>query len=94
MVLVLPVYAAGEKEGSHTHEDLYKGILEHGHRNVHYASSLQAGLDWVQDYVEEGDVVVSLGAGNVNWIVYSLRDWILADALEVSQQNDTKDEMA
>ena len=94
VVLVLPVYAAGEKEGSHTHEDLYKGILEHGHRNVHYASSLQAGLDWVQDYVEEGDVVVSLGAGNVNWIVYSLRDWILADALDVSQQNDTKDEMA
>ena len=31
----------GEKEGSHTHEDLYKGILEHSHRNVHYASSLQ-----------------------------------------------------
>ena len=94
VVLVLPVYAAGEKEGSHTHEDLYKGILDHGHRNVHYASSLQAGLDWVQHYVESGDVVVSLGAGNVNWIVYSLRDWILADELEFNQQYDTKDEMA
>ena len=49
-------------------------------------------LDWVQDYVEEGDVVVSCGGGKCQLIVYSLRDWILADALEVSQTNDTKDE--
>ena len=69
-------------------------LLAHVPALLAHASSLQAGLDWVQHYIENGDVVVSLGAGNVNWIVYSLRDWILADELDVSQQHDIKDEMA
>jgi hypothetical protein len=55
---------------------------------------LQAGLDWVQHYVDNGDVVVSLGAGNVNWIVYSLRDWILETESDVEKEHDIKDEMA
>jgi UDP-N-acetylmuramate--alanine ligase len=82
VVLVLPIYAAGEKEGTYTHEDLYRGILQHGHRNVYQVSTLQEGLDWLQEYIQGGDVVLSLGAGNVNWLVYALRDFFLQEEQE------------
>ena len=75
-------FMRGETEGSHSHEDLYRGIIEHGHRNVHFVNSLQEGLDWLKEHCQKHDVVLSLGAGNVNWLVYALRDICLQRQLK------------
>ena len=90
MVLVLPIYAAGESKVSYSHEDLYRGIIEHGHRNVHYVNSMQEGLDWLKEHHQKHDVVLSLGAGNVNWLVYALRDIFLhQQAEDIPFENET-----
>ena len=73
-VTLLDIYAASEKpiEGV-TAEALADRIRAFGHRAVTYAGSMDAGIDRVVGLVEEGDVVVTLGAGNV----YQAADRIL-----------------
>lgn len=66
-LIVVPIYAAGEKaiEGVMA-EKLAQGIRDHGHRSVHFEESLEKAVDRLAGEVSEGDVVVTLGAGNVN----------------------------
>ena len=78
MVFVLPVYAAGEKPIDNCSEDiLAKEIAEYGHRSVQSLPSLEQACDHIYDMLEPGDVILSLGAGNVNWVLYALRDKLL-----------------
>ncbi len=74
-VIVTDVYAAGEEpiEGA-TGESLAHGIVEHGHKSVTYCGSLEAASDCVAAMVEPGDMVISLGAGNVNQVCTLLAD--------------------
>ena len=67
LVLVLPVYAAGEApiEGA-TPEALVQGLDERGHRGVLLADSLDEALELLVANVRPGDVVITLGAGDVN----------------------------
>jgi UDP-N-acetylmuramate--alanine ligase len=67
LVLVLPVYAAGEApiEGA-TPEALVQGLDERGHRGVLSADSLDEALELLVANVRPGDVVITLGAGDVN----------------------------
>jgi UDP-N-acetylmuramate--alanine ligase len=67
VVIVLPVYAAGEApiEGA-TAEALVQGLGERGHRSVLRADSIDTALDLLVDVVRPGDVVITLGAGDVN----------------------------
>ncbi len=66
-LLVLPIYAAGEEpiEGL-TAEGLVEGILRHGHRAARFQPDLETATDWLIENIEPGDVVITLGAGNVN----------------------------
>jgi UDP-N-acetylmuramate--alanine ligase len=66
-VVVLPVYAAGEApiEGA-DQASLVAAMTEHGHRNVLSASSVDASVDVLEGMVRPGDVVITLGAGDVN----------------------------
>jgi UDP-N-acetylmuramate--alanine ligase len=66
-LLVLPIYAAGEEpiEGLRA-EDLVDGIRRHGHRAVQYQPDLESATDWLIENVEPGDIVITLGAGNIN----------------------------
>lgn len=68
-LVVTDVYAAGEEpiEGA-TAEALAQGVLEHGHKSVAYRGSLDAAADYVTEIAEPGDMVVTLGAGNVNQV--------------------------
>jgi len=67
LLLVVPIYEAGEApiEGV-TGEALAEGIRAHGHRAVMYEESIDAAIDRLESEVRPGDVVVTLGAGNVN----------------------------
>lgn len=68
-LVVTDVYAAGEEaiDGA-TGEALAHGILEHGHKAVVYRGALTDAADYVTEIVEPGDMVVTLGAGNVNQV--------------------------
>ncbi len=69
VLVVTDVYAAGEDaiDGA-TGEALVAGIIEHGHKAAYYCADLAAAVDFVAKLVQPQDMVISLGAGNVNQI--------------------------
>jgi UDP-N-acetylmuramate--alanine ligase len=66
-LVVVPIYAAGEApiEGL-TAEALAQGIRDHGHRAVWCEAGLDEAGARLDRIIEPGDVVVCLGAGDVN----------------------------
>ena len=66
VLLVLPIYAAGEKriEGL-SGRDLCEGIRAHGHKEVYCAADAEKALTYLKDNVMPGDLVLTLGAGDV-----------------------------
>ncbi len=66
VLLVLPIYAAGEKriEGLSGH-DLCEGIKAHGHKEVFCAADANDALAFLKKTVKPGDLVLTLGAGDV-----------------------------
>src|SRR5581483_2193634 len=65
-VYLLDIYAASETpiEGV-SGELLATRMREFGHRCVEYCGTMDRAVDAVLDNVREGDVVLTLGAGNV-----------------------------
>src|ERR1039458_966914 len=65
-VFVMDIYAASEKpiEGV-TAEKLVDRIRQFGHRAVEYAGSIDCGVEALAAVAQEGDAVLTLGAGNV-----------------------------
>ena len=78
-VVVTPIYPAGESplEGI-TGNVMARAIRRHGHRDVHYCNDLVSATEHLSGIVRAGDIVITLGAGNV-WQVGS-------DLLEVLQK--------
>jgi UDP-N-acetylmuramate--alanine ligase len=74
-VVVCPVYAAGEDPIDGLDPDtLAADIRDRGHRGVSAAPDLAAAVDLLAGMVRAGDIVVSLGAGNVNQVVRDLAE--------------------
>ncbi len=72
-VVVVPIYPAGEEPvPGVSAELLYERIRTHGHRDVRLAGSLDEALAIVRGTVTGGDLVVTLGAGDVNKICAEL----------------------
>jgi UDP-N-acetylmuramate--alanine ligase len=66
VVVVLDIYAAGEEPLPEvTAEALAKAIAGHGHREVRYLASLEEATRYLLATVRSGDMVITLGAGNV-----------------------------
>ncbi len=65
-VFVLDIYAASEKpiEGV-TAEGLVERLRQFGHRGAEYVGTIEGGVEAVAAAAEEGDLVLTLGAGNV-----------------------------
>jgi UDP-N-acetylmuramate--alanine ligase len=67
VVLVVPVYAAGEEPlAGVDHEGIAAALRDRGHRGTIAAGSLDAALAELTARAAAGDVVIMLGAGNVN----------------------------
>ena len=66
-VVLLDIYAASEKpiEGVTT-SALVERMRQFGHRDVEYAASGDAGVEAVTQNAEEGDIILTLGAGSVS----------------------------
>ena len=72
-VIVCPVYRAGEQpiEGL-DHHKLAQGMIEHGHRGVTVVDSLEQATACLSENRQPGDIVITLGAGNVNEVCTTL----------------------
>ncbi|MBI5551569.1 MAG: UDP-N-acetylmuramate--L-alanine ligase [Desulfobacterales bacterium] len=66
VLLVLPIYAASERpiEGVES-RTLCESIRARGHKDVRYVESMEAALSQLRELIAPGDVVLTLGAGNV-----------------------------
>ncbi len=65
-LFVMDVYAASEQPiPGATAEAMVERIRQFGHRNVQYVGTLDRGIDALLAAVEDGDVALTLGAGNV-----------------------------
>jgi len=78
VVVVLPIYAAGEDaiEGV-TAEKLAGLIKKHGHRDVAYTPDFPAALSLLRERLQEGDLVLTLGAGDV----WKIGEELLGDSI-------------
>ena len=67
VLLVMDIYPAGEAPIPGVHaRDLAEGIAAHGHREVHYMDGDRQGiLDFLCEDTRPGDLVLTLGAGDV-----------------------------
>ncbi len=66
VLLVAPIYSAGEKNISGvTAERLAQGIREHGHKEVKFCGSNKEILLTLLSIVRRGDLVITMGAGNI-----------------------------
>jgi len=65
-VLVCDIYAAGEERIDNlTGEDVAGSITGHGHRDVEFVGSCEEAVDRAVELLEEGDMVITLGAGDI-----------------------------
>lgn len=65
-LVVTDIYPAGETPiPGVTAERLAEAIQGHGHRGVHHVADLKSAVTTLNRIVEPGDIVITLGAGNV-----------------------------
>jgi UDP-N-acetylmuramate--alanine ligase len=66
-LIIAPIYPAGEKEINGVDAGwLYNGIKEHGHRDVRLAESKENILTLLLSDIKPGDIVITLGAGDIH----------------------------
>jgi UDP-N-acetylmuramate--alanine ligase len=78
-VFVVDVYAAGEAPiAGVSGQDLAAAIESHGHRHVEYASSRDELARRLAASAEPGDVILALGAGDINRVLSPVEDLLRA----------------
>ena len=66
VLVILPVYSAGEKEiPGVDSEGLCRAISAHGHKEAVYAADKPAVMDCLKDTLKPNDLLLTLGAGDV-----------------------------
>ncbi|HEV7644212.1 MAG TPA: UDP-N-acetylmuramate--L-alanine ligase [Pyrinomonadaceae bacterium] len=67
VLFVCDIYAASENpiEGV-TAEILTEKIRQFGHKNVHYIGDIEIAVEKVREYLKDGDLLITLGAGSVS----------------------------
>ncbi len=74
-VVVCPIYRAGERPIEGLDEFSVAGALrDYGHRSVRPVTDLEAAVEHLAEVVQPGDVVITLGAGDVNAICAALAE--------------------
>jgi len=68
-LIITPIYGAGEEPipGADSRA-LYQGIRNHGHRAVTFCESMEDSIFLLLDQVRPGDLVLTLGAGDIHLV--------------------------
>lgn len=66
VLIITNIYNAGEIpiEGIHA-KLIAEGVRQHGHQNVHFIGESQNIVTFLENNVRSGDLVITLGAGNI-----------------------------
>jgi UDP-N-acetylmuramate--alanine ligase len=81
VLLLTDIYAAGEAAiPGISSERLAKAIAEHGHHNVHYVPERAEIAERIAKVARPGDVVIALGAGDINRVLPLVGDALRARA--------------
>ena len=74
-VALLPVYAASEDviEGVDA-QAMQQGMLRRGHRDSVLCADLDAAFDLAQSALEQGHIVLLLGAGSIGTLAMRMRE--------------------
>ncbi|MGD2271151.1 MAG: UDP-N-acetylmuramate--L-alanine ligase [Desulfobacterales bacterium] len=66
VLMVLPIYPAGERKiNGVDSRSIYDGIRQHGHKEVIYEESFTAAIADLRAVLKPGDILLTLGAGDV-----------------------------
>jgi UDP-N-acetylmuramate--alanine ligase len=69
VLIIAPLYEAGEQPIPGIHSDfLFRGIRDHGHRAVILCKSKEDAASMLIDEIRPGDVVLTLGAGDIHLV--------------------------
>ncbi len=69
LLIITPIYGAGEEPIPGVDSDsIYQGIRDHGHRAVHLCACKEEAVSLLLKETREGDVVLTLGAGDVHLV--------------------------
>ena len=69
LLIITPIYGAGEEPiPGVDSRALYQGIKDHGHRAVNFCPSKEDVISLLLDEVRPGDLVLTLGAGDINLV--------------------------
>ena len=94
-VFVMDIYAASEKpiEGV-TAEALVERIRQFGHRGVEYVGTIDRGVDALLKAAGDGDLVLTLGAGNVWQAGEKVLERLRAEGAELMARADQRSSRA
>jgi len=68
-LIITPLYGAGEEPiPGIDNRTLYQGIRNHGHRAVTYCDSTEDTISELLDQIRPGDIVLTLGAGDIHLV--------------------------
>jgi UDP-N-acetylmuramate--alanine ligase len=66
VLILTEIYAAGEQAIAGIDGQLLAGVVkQHGHRQVHFAPTLEQALELAKQLARPGDLLITLGAGDV-----------------------------
>lgn len=83
VLIVLPIYAAGEKKiGGVDSQSLCEGIRAHGHKNVTCVKDHAEAVSAAKEAIKKGDIILTLGAGDVWMVGETLLDEISSSGLQ------------
>jgi len=65
-LIIMDIYAAGEKPiPGVSGQTLYEGVKKHGHKDVTFISDREKVIEHLATNLKKGDIVITLGAGDV-----------------------------
>ena len=84
-VYLLDIYAASEEalEGVTT-QAMVEKLRSYGHRSAHYVPNMEAGIEAVAQSAEPGDLIITLGAGNVSQAAEKILERLRGDSLNAA----------
>ena len=88
VLVVLPIYAASEKkiEGV-TSQNLCEEIKAHGHKEVIHTDGFKAALSHLKQTLQPGDVLLTLGAGDVWKVGMEVLKMVQGSGFKVKKTN-------
>jgi UDP-N-acetylmuramate--alanine ligase len=65
-LIIMDIYAAGEKPiPGVSGQTLYEGVKKHGHKDVTFISDREKVIEHLATNLKKGDIMITLGAGDV-----------------------------